>query len=69
MDIKGALPIFFNKKGQDDKPEMVMTDVEVYSCMDDNCNGWMRKEFASNDLKCPLCGNETSMEIRELPKI
>lgn len=44
-------------------------DTEVYSCMDDGCIGWMRKDFASSDLKCPLCGNETSMEVRELPKI
>jgi predicted RNA-binding Zn-ribbon protein involved in translation (DUF1610 family) len=46
-----------------------MTDVEVYSCSDGSCNGWMRKEFASEDLKCPLCGNQMTMEIRELPKI
>lgn len=44
-------------------------DTEVYSCMDEGCKGWMRKDFASSDLKCPLCGNETSMEVRELPKI
>ena len=46
-----------------------MMDTEVYSCMDASCNGWMRKEFASVDLRCPLCGNETLMEVRELPKI
>lgn len=46
-----------------------MMDTEVYSCMDDSCIGWMRKEFASADLRCPLCGQETVEEIRELPKI
>ncbi|WP_394232383.1 cold-inducible protein YdjO-related protein [Niallia oryzisoli] len=46
-----------------------MEDVEVYSCSDSVCNGWMRKDFASDDLKCPLCGHEMTMEIRELPKI
>ncbi len=46
-----------------------MEDVEVYSCSDSTCNGWMRKDFASDDLKCPLCGHEMTMEIRELPKI
>jgi hypothetical protein len=44
-------------------------DTEVFACLDDGCNGWMRKDFASSDLKCPLCGNDTSMEVRELPKI
>ncbi|MEH6988572.1 cold-inducible protein YdjO-related protein [Cytobacillus firmus] len=61
------MPIFFNKKGQDDKPEVVMLDTEVYSC--NSCNGWMRKDFASSDLKCPLCGDETTAEMRELPQI
>lgn len=61
--------MFFNRKGQDDKPEVLMADTEVYACSQDPCNGWMRKEFASDDLKCPLCGNETAAEMRELPVI
>nr|WP_295972059.1 cold-inducible protein YdjO-related protein [uncultured Bacillus sp.] len=61
--------IFFNRKGQEDKIENEMMDTEVYSCSDTSCKGWMRKEFATADLKCPLCGNDTKMEIRELPKI
>ncbi len=61
--------MFFNRKSQEEKPEDIMMDVEVYACMDDGCIGWMRKDFASYDLKCPLCGNDTTMEIRELPKI
>lgn len=44
-------------------------DTEVYSCIDHDCKGWMRKDFASDDLRCPLCGHETTMEVRELPKI
>ncbi|WP_228460325.1 cold-inducible protein YdjO-related protein [Cytobacillus dafuensis] len=66
---KGAFAIFFNRKGQDDKPEVVMLNTEVYACSHESCNGWMRKEFASADLKCPLCGNETNVEVRELPQI
>jgi hypothetical protein len=46
-----------------------MEDIEVYACNDDICKGWMRKDFASEDLKCPLCGNEMTVEVRELPKI
>ncbi|WP_338469305.1 cold-inducible protein YdjO-related protein [Niallia sp. XMNu-256] len=61
--------IFFNRKNQEDKLENILEDVEVYSCNDTGCNGWMRKDFASEDLKCPLCGDEMTIEIRELPKI
>lgn len=46
-----------------------MLDTDVYACSDEACNGWMRKEFATADLLCPLCGNETNHEIRELPQI
>lgn len=46
-----------------------MLATDVYACSGDNCNGWMRKDFASTDLLCPLCGNETNAEIRELPQI
>ncbi|UII54262.1 cold-shock protein [Cytobacillus spongiae] len=61
--------MFFNRKNQEDKLENIMVDTEVYSCNHDDCNGWMRKDFASDDLKCPICGHETTMEVRELPKI
>ncbi|KAF0815779.1 hypothetical protein KIS4809_5420 [Bacillus sp. ZZV12-4809] len=44
-----------------------MLDTEVFSC--NSCNGWMRKDFASSDLRCPLCGDETTAEMRELPQI
>ncbi|MFO1443797.1 hypothetical protein KDN24_11375 [Bacillus sp. Bva_UNVM-123] len=66
---KGAFTIFFNRRGQDDKPEVVMLNTDVFACSDDSCNGWMRREFASADLLCPLCGNETNLEVRELPQI
>ncbi|MBU8878376.1 cold-shock protein [Bacillus sp. FJAT-29790] len=61
--------MFFKRRGQDDAPEVVMLDTEVYACSHDSCNGWMRKDFASADLKCPLCGNDTNAEMRELPQI
>ena len=61
--------IFFNRKKQGDELENILEDIEVYSCSETVCNGWMRKDFATADLKCPLCGNEMIMEVRELPKI
>jgi hypothetical protein len=29
----------------------------------------MRKDFASEDLNCPMCGNKMVEEVRELPKM
>ncbi|WP_232311143.1 cold-inducible protein YdjO-related protein [Robertmurraya korlensis] len=65
----GAIAMFFNRKAQEEKPEDILMDIEVYTCADNDCIGWMRKDFASSDLKCPLCGHDTTMEVRELPKI
>lgn len=48
---------------------MVYLSTDVYSCVDEHCKGWMRKEYATDDLLCPICGNETAHELRELPKI
>ncbi|MBP3041211.1 hypothetical protein J9303_17240 [Bacillaceae bacterium Marseille-Q3522] len=59
----------FFKKSQEEKEEITFASIEVYACSDIACNGWMRKEFATADLKCPLCGHDTSAEIRHLPKI
>ena len=64
---KEAIPIFFNRRAAEEKPEDILMNLEVYAC--NSCHGWMRKDFATEDLKCPLCGNETSMEMRELPQI
>ncbi|MCM3724180.1 cold-shock protein [Neobacillus cucumis] len=47
----------------------MLVDTEVYSCSDDACIGWMRKDFVADDLLCPMCGNQMLQEIRELPKI
>lgn len=64
-----AVTIFFGKRAQDEKVENVLIDIEVYSCSSNECNGWMRKDFATADLLCPICGNETIKEVRELPEI
>jgi hypothetical protein len=46
-----------------------MVDTEIFSCMDESCIGWMRKDFVTDDLHCPMCGNQMVQEMRELPKI
>ncbi|MFS8631032.1 MAG: cold-shock protein, partial [Bacillales bacterium] len=52
----------FIRKGQADQPDRVLANTVVYVCSSGNCNGWMREEFATDDLKCPLCGHDTVQE-------
>ncbi|MCH6267510.1 MULTISPECIES: cold-inducible protein YdjO-related protein [Neobacillus] len=66
---KEAVPIFFGKRAKEEEMETILVDTEIFSCMDNSCIGWMRKDFVSDDLLCPMCGNEMIQEIRELPKI
>lgn len=49
--------------------ENILVDTDVYSCSNESCIGWMRKDFATDDRHCPMCGNEMVEEVRELPKI
>jgi hypothetical protein len=66
---KEAFPIFYGKRNTEEKIENILVNTEVFSCTDETCNGWMRKEFATDDLLCPMCGNQTVQEYRELPQI
>lgn len=66
---KEAVPIFYGKRNNEEKIENILVETEVYSCVGETCMGWMRKDFATEDLMCPICGNETIKEMRELPKI
>ncbi|WP_066313523.1 cold-inducible protein YdjO-related protein [Bacillus sp. FJAT-29814] len=61
--------MFFGRRTKDEEMETILVDTEIYSCMDDTCIGWMRKDFVSDDMLCPMCGNGMVQEIRELPKI
>lgn len=61
--------IFYGKRNNEEKLENILVDTEVYSCSDDSCIGWMRKDFATDDLNCPMCGNGMNLETRELPKM
>ncbi|WML40153.1 cold-inducible protein YdjO-related protein [Neobacillus sp. OS1-2] len=69
LEIKEAVPIFYGRRAKDEEIETILVETEVYSCMDNSCIGWMRKDFVADDLMCPMCGNEMMQEVRELPKI
>jgi predicted RNA-binding Zn-ribbon protein involved in translation (DUF1610 family) len=66
---KEAVSIFYGKRNNEEKAEPILVDTDVYSCTDSSCIGWMRKDFASEDLHCPMCGNAMIEEVRELPKM
>jgi hypothetical protein len=66
---KEAVPIFYGKRNIEEKIENILVNTEIFSCIDEACNGWMRKDFATDDLLCPMCGNQTVQEFRELPQI
>ena len=66
---KEAVLIFYGKRAKEEEIENILVDTEIYSCIDDSCIGWMRKDFVTDDLLCPMCGNEMMSEIKELPKI
>jgi len=61
--------LFFGKRFPVEKEEEVLVSTEVYSCSDDSCIGWMRKNFASSDLMCPMCGSAMNFGVRDLPEI
>ncbi|HJV30850.1 MAG TPA: cold-inducible protein YdjO-related protein [Bacillales bacterium] len=63
------MSIFYNKRNNEEMVENILVDTDVYSCSNDSCIGWMRKDFATDDRHCPMCGNEMVEEVRELPKI
>ncbi|RFU68243.1 cold-inducible protein YdjO-related protein [Bacillus sp. V59.32b] len=60
--------MYFGKKNSEE-PVVIMEDTVVYACASEACNGWMRKEFAADNETCPMCGDNLTEEIRELPKI
>lgn len=65
---KRRLPMYFAKRNSEE-PEIVIENTVVYACESASCNGWMRKDFASENYVCPMCGSQLIEEVRELPKI
>lgn len=49
---------------------LVQEQIEVWGCTDEECKGWMRKDFSYDEYqKCPLCGNHMRIEKRIVDKI
>ncbi|WP_338749435.1 cold-shock protein [Bacillus sp. FJAT-52991] len=42
-------------------------DVATWECVAQDCNGWMRKDFATKDAPpCPFCGSEMKTGTRHI---
>ncbi|RHW42213.1 hypothetical protein D1B31_06175 [Neobacillus notoginsengisoli] len=61
--------MFFGRRFPVEKEEETLISTEIYSCSDDSCIGWMRKNFASDDLLCPMCGSTMDSGVKDLPEI
>ncbi|WAH38217.1 cold-shock protein [Alicyclobacillus dauci] len=52
--------------------EEVIPDVEtqIWSCTNDACNVWMRKDFSfASEPTCPICNSPMEQGVRDLPEI
>ena len=55
----------FSKKVLEPLPE---EETAVWSCVNEDCKGWMRGNFAFQQVpSCPLCSSTMGMESRMLP--
>ncbi|MGG3994617.1 MULTISPECIES: cold-shock protein [Aneurinibacillus] len=50
--------------------EIPLYEMKVWSCDNDECNGWMRQDFSfSEQPTCPLCQSRMTQETRMLPEL
>jgi rRNA maturation endonuclease Nob1 len=50
--------------------EVIPEETKVWECISDDCKGWIRDNFTSNDEHiCPLCGSEMKAGSGMLPAI
>jgi rRNA maturation endonuclease Nob1 len=50
--------------------EIVLEEIKVWECVSEDCKGWIRDNFTSNDEHmCPLCGSEMQTGTRMLQAI
>lgn len=57
----------FSRGPKDPVPEV---ETKVWSCMNDDCQGWMRESFSFNNTPaCPLCQSSMEQQVRMLPEL
>ena len=56
---------YSRKRPQEELPTEITA---VWTCVKDNCNGWMRKNFSFEEVPvCSLCASPMTSGTRELP--
>ncbi|GIP35238.1 cold-inducible protein YdjO-related protein [Paenibacillus sp. J2TS4] len=59
---------FPNKNKSVKEPPVV--EAKVWICVNEQCSGWMRAEFAfKEEPECPLCHSAMSLGVKVVPKI
>lgn len=57
----------YRKKTIEEIPE---ENTAIWSCISDDCNGWMRDNFAFDyNPVCPLCSSQMVKETKLLPQL
>ncbi len=57
----------FSRGPKEPLPEV---ETNVWSCTNDDCQGWMRESFSfAKEPECPLCQSDMEQEIRILPDL
>ncbi|MED3123705.1 cold-inducible protein YdjO-related protein [Bacillus wiedmannii] len=55
---------------KNDNPVEEPEAIAVWECLEENCRGWMRKNFSLEaEPKCPLCKSDMESGERLLQKI
>lgn len=64
---KGDVVVSFSRGRKEPLPEV---ETNIWSCTNDDCQGWMRESFSFNETpKCPLCQSVMKEEVKILPKL
>ncbi|MEI3606434.1 cold-shock protein [Pseudogracilibacillus sp. SE30717A] len=57
----------FSRGPKEPLPEV---ETNVWSCTNDECQGWMRESFSfETEPECPLCQSNMEQEVRMLPTL
>ncbi|WCF08579.1 cold-shock protein [Paenibacillus thiaminolyticus] len=48
--------------------EIPVENTAIWSCMNEDCNGWMRDNFAFDlEPTCPMCSSAMARDMKMLP--
>lgn len=65
--LKGVVNMAFRRNRRERVKEV---ETKVWTCQNDDCDGWMRKAFSFSSLPiCPLCDSDMAFELKMLPEL